>query len=1094
MVAARKVPWVGFLLLCSGPTVALANPDPALHFIENRNQWPIGIDFSARIPGGRLFIQPGMWRFSFLDEQKLQARHEQGHSAFNESGAPHPSDECVDAQVIQLSFVGSNPHALAHPFGVIPTTFNYFIGNDPEKWGTRAKGYDGVLYTGLYNDIDLKVTSEGNNLKYDFILAPGADPQQIVIEYQGSDPLWIENGNVMVHSALASLTEGKPIAYQEIEGRRKRVRCEYALESGRISYRFPDGYDPCYSLIIDPLLIFSTYSGSTADSWGSSATPGEHGKLYSSGVTSQYIGGTFPTTPGAFQTTYGGNFDVGILKYDSTGENVLYASYLGGNAFDSPHSLVMNAQQELIVLGTTSSLNFPTTSGVIDRSFNGGTFEDNVYSYDNGSDIFVARISADGSQLMGSTFIGGSANDGLNPSGGLLVKNYGDQLRGDVITDEQGNIFISTVTSSSDFPVVNSFNTLYQGGATDAVVMELNNTLTQIVWGAMLGGSSSDASHTITLDNAGNIFVAGGTGSLNFPATAGSYQPLNAGDADGWIAHLAGDGSAILSATFTGTPGFNQIYFLDLNQQEEVYVYGQTVGSFPVTSGVYSNPNSGQFIQKFDNGLSTLLFSTVFGTGRGKPDISPTAFLVNDCNNLYMTGWGGRINSDLGYWNSDTFGMPVTANAYQSTTHGSDFYFMVLTDDAKQLLYGTYMGGADSRTHVDGGTSRFDKKGVVYHAVCSGCQALNATHAPTSDFPTTPHAHSNTNRSPNCNNAAFKFDLSSLHAIIQTNTVKLNVPGYNGVCIPDKIVFQNLSTGGEFFEWNLGDGTALLKTDTAFVIHEYKKPGKYTVKLKAIDASTCVGKDSTFTTIDVWMPEGTVTKSEVICLGASAQLTASGGVTYDWISDDGKFTSQQAQFSVAPEDTIRYFVTITDIRGCVANDTVKISVVPGVDLKFDARKVYDCFSRPSVQVTNRTDPKEEVFFDFGDGTTTDQDQDTHQFQKDGTYPVRLVGRKEFCVYDTTIDLPVYELKVPNVITPGTPDLNDTFVIQYAGRPISESTLRASLSIFNRWGKKVYQTDDYRDDWSAENVDAGVYYYKAEIVGETTCKGWVQVVK
>ena len=290
---------------------------------------------------------------------------------------------------------------------------------------------------------------------------------------------------------------------------------------------------------------------------------------------------------------------------------------------------------------------------------------------------------------------------------------------------------------------------------------------------------------------------------------------------------------------------------------------------------------------------------------------------------------------------------------------------------------------------------------------------------PTSDFPTTLNAHSRLNGSPNCNNAAFKFDLSSLHAIIQTNTVKLNVPGYNRVCIPDKIVFQNLSTGGQFFEWNLDDGTTLVRPDTSFIIHQFKNPGKYTVKLKAIDASTCIGIDSTQTTIDVWMPEGTVNNSEAICLGASAQLTAGGGVAYNWISDDGKFTSQQAQFSVSPEDTTSYFVTITDIHGCVTKDTVKISVVPGIDLKFNASKIYDCFSRPSVHVMNLTDPKEEVFFDFGDGTTSDQSQDTHQFQKDGTYPVRLVGKKDFCVYDKKMDLPVYELKVPNVITPGT---------------------------------------------------------------------------
>ena len=874
------------------------------------------------------------------------------------------------------------------------------------------------------------------------------------------------------------------------------IHCDFALRGHCIAYDFPEGYDPCYELIIDPLLIFSTYSGSTADNWGCTATPGENGRLYSSGVTSLLnAGGFFPASTGAFQTSYGGVYDVAILKYDSSGQHLLYASYLGGSDDESPHSLVMNAQQELLVLGTTGSANFPTTDGVIDRTYSGGTYEINVIPYFNGSDIFVAKISKDGSQLLASTLIGGTANDGLNPTGGELVKNYGDQLRGDIITDAQGNIFISTVTSSNDFPAVNSFNTAYRGGSTDAVVMKLNTSLTQIVWSAFLGGSGSDASHTLKLDRLGNIFVAGGTGSSDFPSTAGSYQPVNAGAVDGWIANIAGDGSAILSATFTGTASFNQIYFLDLNQQEEVYVYGQTVGTFPVTPGVYNNPNSGQFVQKFDNQLSTLLFSTVFGSGRGYPDISPTAFLVNDCNNLYMTGWGGVVNWFEGFWSGDSQGMPISANAFQKTTSGSDFYFMVLTDDARQLLYGTYMGGTDSRTHVDGGTSRFDKKGVVYHAVCSGCAAFNATGKPTSDFPTTPTAHSQVNRSGNCNNAAFKFDLSSLHALIQTNTIHLDAPGFHKVCMPDDIVFQNFSTGGQVFEWDLGDGTTFLNPDTSLIIHQYQHPGNYTVKLNAIDAGTCIGKDSTFTTVQVWMPAGLVGGDQVICHGAVTQLMASGGAHYDWKSEDGIFTSHQAQPFIAPADTMLYFVTVTDKEGCLKKDTVKVNVVPGINLQFTASKVYDCFSRPSVRVKNMTDPKEEVFFDFGDGTTSDMAEDTHQFQKDGTYPVRIVGKKDFCVYDQKVDVPVYELKVPNVITPGsTPSANDTFVILYGGRPISESALRVSLSIFNRWGGKVFQSDNYQDNWAAENMQAGVYYFEAVIQGETTCKGWLQVIK
>src|SRR5690606_37039444 len=188
-------------------------------------------------------------------------------------------------------------------------------------------------------------------------------------------------------------------------------------------------------------------------------------------------------------------------------------------------------------------------------------------------------------------------------------------------------------------------------------------------------------------------FIAGGTSSEDFPATPDSYGPVFSGDVDGWIAKIAADGSSILHATFTGTENYNQIYFIDLNEKEEVYVYGQTVGDFPITPGVYFNANSGQFIQKFSNDLNSLIFSTVFGAGRGIPDISPTAFLVNDCNYLYVAGWGGRINEETGYWKSGTNGMTTTPDAYQLVTQGSDFYFLVLTDDAKERVYATFLGG-----------------------------------------------------------------------------------------------------------------------------------------------------------------------------------------------------------------------------------------------------------------------------------------------------------------------------------------------------------------------------------------------------------------
>lgn len=1084
-----------FILLCK---LGIANPGRPIVFIENKGQWPGALDFAARVPGGNLAVSAGLLSFTFLDMAHLEMLHERGHHGFQQHAELPVFDE-IDAYAFSIALANANK-SVPQPFGVLPGYRNYFQSADSCRWQTGVHLYTGVIYPNIYHGIDWKVYAQGNNLKYDYVVAPGADASQIAEQLPATLPTHQSGGDVVMVTPLGEVITKKPIAYQFIAGERIPVDCRYQVRDNVIRYHFPEGYDSCYELIIDPLLIFSTYSGSTADNWGSTATPGENGTLYSAGVVINESAGSeftreFPVTEGAFQVNWGGLFDVGILKYDSTGSQLLYASYLGGAANESAHSLIVNEQNELIVLGTTGSFNFPTTVGAFDRTFNGGIAAVNVISYDTGSDIFIARISGDGRQLLASTYLGGSANDGLNPSNSPLAANYGDELRGDIITDAAGDIYISTVTASSNFPALNSFNTVYQGGSTDALILKIDRSLSNIIWSAFLGGNSFDASHTIKFDKGGNLFVAGGTTSIAFPTTLGVYQPVHAGGVDGWITSLANDGSAIIASTFTGTTAFNEVYFIDLNSSDEVFVYGQTVGPFPITAGTYRNPNSGQFVQKFSHDLTQLSFSTVFGSGRGVPDISPTAFLVNECNNLYMTGWGGAVNSASGNWPTDTNGMPVSADAFQRTTSGSDFYFIVLNDDATEFLYGTYLGGASSRTHVDGGTSRFDKSGIVYHAVCSGCAFLNGTNGSSSDFPTTPDAWSRINRSDNCNNAAFKFDLSSLLARLQTNNVTLTQPGFNRVCIPDAIVFQNRSIGGTRFFWNLGDGTRLNKSDTSVVVHQYQGPGRYLVTLTAFDNGTCRAVDSTRTVVDVFLPSGQGGADLVICTGASATLTATGGVNYNWTSLSGEFTNQTQFPTVAPNDTTLYRVQITDVEGCVVTDTVQVAVVPDIDFQFEWRTILSCAERSRLEVTNLTAEDETTFWNFGDGTISDAPNEIHEYAQDHIYNVRLVGTREFCVYEEAFNVPIFTLRAPNVITPDqSPGQNDRFVVQLGDEASTAWGVKVKLVVVNRWGETVFKDDDYQNTWNGGDLAAGVYFYEVEVEGYALCKDWLQIIR
>ncbi|MEJ1240035.1 gliding motility-associated C-terminal domain-containing protein [Chryseolinea sp. T2] len=1080
---------------------AVADPGKGLKFIENKSQWNVSYDYGATIPGGSFFVQPGAFTFVFLNAEQI----EQGHERIHHSNAANEGCDLVDGVRIMTHFLGANNAASVKPISQNSDYANYFIGADEKTWASNVRNYQALLYQSLYPGIDMKVYSEDHNLKYDFVVEAGADPSVIRFSYKGIDDVSMNAlGDLEVSAGWPLFIEKKPVAYQYVNGKRVLVPCHYELLDGVVSFQFPEGYDACHPLTIDPLLIFSTYSGSTADNWGSTATPGEHGTLYSAGVTWKnprlQNAGVFPATPGAFQVALGGVFDIGILKYDSTGTRLLYATYLGGQDTDSPHSLVVNSSNELLVLGTTSSLDYPTTETAYDREFSGGTEADGVVEYVNGTDILISKLSSDGRQLLASTLLGGPDNDGLNE--GILVKNYGDQQRGDIITDPAGNVYVATVTQSDEFPIVNGLHNTFGGGVTDAVLVKLNPDLSSIIWSTFIGGSGADACHTIKFDKNGDLFVAGGTSSPNFPVTAGSYQSVFNGVADGWIASLTSDGTTWQRSTFTGTASFDEVFFVDLNADDEVYVFGQTSGAFPVTAGVYNNPNSGQFIQKFNHNLTQLTFSTVIGSGRGIPDISPTAFLVNDCNNIYIAGWGGVVNMQQPYaWKNNTIGMPTTSDAYQSHTSGSDFYFMVLTDDATEFLYGTYLGGNLSRTHVDGGTSRFDKSGVVYQAVCAGCEAYNASGHATSDFPTTQGAWSNVNRSGNCNNAAFKFDLSSLKARLQSNSIQLNQPGLSKVCIPDPIVFQNFSTGGETFEWDLGDGTKLVKPDTSMVVHQYKTTGLYTVWLKAIDKGTCKVKDSASVKLNVYIADIRIQEDDNMCLNVPYTLHASGGVSYFWRSQDNTFQSNEQNPTVLPNDTTLYIVRVTERSGCIKEDSVQLKVIPTIVPTFDMDQSAECFNRPTLHAVSTTDSlwtDDRIYFDFGDGTTSDNGEVTHNYEKDGLFNFKLVLVRNECVTEKILPVPVFQLKIPNVITPGKKDAaNDNFVIQYgpvAGVSPAQYGFKTSVTIYNRWGVKVYHSDDYQNDWDGDGIEGGVYYYEITVQDHATCKSWLHVIK
>jgi gliding motility-associated-like protein len=956
----RLVYLLSGILLAAARPAAAQTPAPAdgrtLEFIPNQGQWASSVRYSGAVPGGHLHLEPGGLRYVLLQP----IRHAHGHAA--EGGqTPHlpAADSLIRGHQLRVHFVGADARTPLVPAEATGEVRNYLHGNDPAHWASGVPGYRQVRYQAPWPGIGARFyENKQRQLEYDFELEAGADPARIKLKYDGATRLALgADGRLHVGTTLGELTELAPQAYQTdpASGERHAVACRYRLRAQDSTVTFELGrYDRRRPLVIDPTVLFSTYTGATGDNWGFTATYDAAGNMYSGGIVLNYSNSPtgFPVSTGAFQTTFGAIIDMAFIKYNTAVNGAasrVWATYVGGDSYDFPSSIVVNSQNELILLGTSASSNYPTSSAALQRGFAGGTPADpfgdggagtpaspyNFYNVLSGTDIVVTRLTSNGGSLAASTYLGGTGTDGLVPFDKAsavrqLPQNYGDAFRGDVNTDAAGNIYVASVTSSTNFPVTpGSFGPLSRGGSSDAVVVKMPASLSSLTWSGYLGGSAADAAYSLQLDASGNVYVAGGTLSANFPATAGAVQTTTQGNVDGFVARIAANGSSVQRATYLGTGDYDQAYFLQIGADGGVYLLGQSLGSWPVTAGVYSNAGSHQFIQKLSADLDQRLLSTVFGSGRATIDISPTAFLVDQCDRVYVCGWGGTINRPFAFDpayltapNGYTHGMAVTPNAVRGTPDtpnaGSDFYLAQFTPGLTGLLYATYYGNAGAGStgdHVDGGTSRFDPRGVVYSAVCSCTDATG--------FPVPPGAftYSATNNSGNCNNAAFKLNFEPQSVFTGGDVT---------VCLgAAPVVLVGLPAGGSWtgpgVSGSLSAGYVFTPTAAlvGLQVLTYTLPG-------VVTACTITGTKNVTVALP---PQVAAPALPAICAGAGPMAltgaTPAGGI---WSgpgvagSASGGYTFTPTQALVGTQ-TLTY--SVTTAAGCVGRATTTLTVTPG---------------------------------------------------------------------------------------------------------------------------------------------------------------------
>ena len=587
---------------------------------------------------------------------------------------------------LALRFTGANPHALIEASERAPGEVNYIRGSDPAAWRTHVARYRRIAYRELWPGIDLRVREQSGVLKYEFHVQPGARPSDIRLAYRGATRLSLDaSGGLLIDTPAGVLRDAAPVAYQEVDGRRLDVSSKYALQgSGRFAFSMDNAYDSDRELIIDPGIQYTTFLGGNSDDIGAGIVVDGSGNAYIGGTTqspnfpttvgafkrtgatnnfadafvsklnaqgtalvySTFIGGSdmefgrriaidsagnayitgqtksanFPVTGNAFDRTLNippncprcanDNTDGFVTKLNATGSALVYSTYLGGTDYDSPRGIAVDAGGNAYVIGETLSADFPTTAGAFRRTSAG--------SYD----IFVTKLNATGSALAYSTFLGGAQVDN------------GER----VAVDAGGNAYVMGFSSSLDYPTTSGAFDRTNNGDFDVTLTKVNPSGSGLVYSTYLGGAGSDTGGGLVVNDAGEAYVSGGTGSLNFPTTAGALSTPPDGS-DNFVTKFNAAGSALVySAVFGGTAG-EGANAIDLDAAGNAWITGTTGSTdYPTTADAADRTANGGvdvFISELNAAGSALLYSTL--QGGSQTDVG-TDIAVDNLGDVYVTG------------------------------------------------------------------------------------------------------------------------------------------------------------------------------------------------------------------------------------------------------------------------------------------------------------------------------------------------------------------------------------------------------------------------------------------------------------------------
>lgn len=568
------------------------------------------------------------------------------------ASVPTPGSQLPTPNTLRFKLQDARLDAAINGSGLLPGRSNYLIGNDSSQWHTSIPNYSRVEYSEVYSGVKMAFYGTQRALEYDFVVSPGVDPANITMAVEGADKIELDaNGDLVLHIGGQTVYHRAPASYQTVGGKQRQVNSRYVLKGDNsIGFEVPS-YDRQQPLVIDPVIDFSTFFGGIGSDEGFAIAVDSTGAAYVTGTT---YSNNFNTFAPLQTINRGGKYDAFVTKIDPTGSAIVYSTYLGGSNEDSGHGIAVNAAGEAFIAGITNSPDF-NTRNALQPIITGLT-----------EDAFVTKVKADGTDLLFSTYLGGSNIDQAFA----------------IALDSSGDAVVVGSTSSTNFPLKNPLQNSYRG-ATDVFVTRVKGDGSQLVYSTYLGGTGFDEAYGVALDSGGNVYLAGTTASTDFN-TQNPFQANNAGGgSDGFLTKLTANGATLVYSTYFGGSGVDVAYAVAVDANLNAYVTGHTFSTnFPTQNPLQANNkgNADAFIARFSVTGSSLVYSTYLGGALG--DFGRGIVIDSGSQPIVV---GRTASTDFN-----------TKNPLQATNKGGvDGFVSKLNISGNQLVYSTYLGGTN---------------------------------------------------------------------------------------------------------------------------------------------------------------------------------------------------------------------------------------------------------------------------------------------------------------------------------------------------------------------------------------------------------------